>query len=98
MKIILKIILFPVSVMLSVFQIVLAVLLGVSSWIFHLIASAVFILAFVAMVLGATTGSEIKEMFLISICIFAVPVVGVKLLSAITFIKSKIDMCIHSSI
>ena len=95
---ILKITLFPVSILLSGLQIVIAVILGISSWLFHLVASAVFILAIIAAFLGATSGPEIKEMLLISMCIFAVPIVGMKLLSAITFIKSKIDMYIHSQV
>lgn len=73
---ILKIIVIPIIIIITLFQWIGIFLVSCSAWIFNLIASLLFLLSIVAVLGGAGFMKEVLPVMIIAFVIFVIPYVG----------------------
>ena len=87
LKIIGKILIFPVILAVMVIQWMFTFLVGFSSAIFNLLAGLFFLAAVGSYILGLTPGIEAMKMIAVGFMIFMIPVIGQSIIAVVVTIR-----------
>lgn len=96
LKILLKIITFPVMVIVTVIQWLLTFLIGFSSVIFYVLAGLFLLVAGLSFLLGIAAGLEVLKMILAGFIVFMIPVVGQGIIAFTVMIRERMSDFIWS--
>ena len=96
LKLIGKILLFPVILAVTVIQWLFTLLVGLSSFVFNLLAGLFFLAAIASYILGLTPGLEALKMIAVGFAIFMIPVIGQWITAAIVMIREGLCDFIRS--
>ena len=84
LKLIMKIVMLPVVVAVTLVQWFMAFLVGFSSAIFYLLAGLFLLVAVLSYLMGLSTGVETMKMILAGFVVFMIPVTGETIVTAIS--------------
>ena len=96
LKIIGKILIFPVILAVTVIQWMFTFLVGFSSAIFNLLAGLFFLAAVGSYILGLTPGIEAMKMIAVGSMIFMIPVIGQSIIAVVVTIREGLCDFIRS--
>jgi len=96
LKIIGKILIFPVILAVTVIQWMFTFLVGFSSAIFNLLAGLFFLAAVGSYILGLTPGIEAMKMIAVGFMIFMIPVIGQSIIAVVVTIREGLCDFIRS--
>lgn len=96
LKIIGKILIFPVILAVTVIQWMFTFLVGFSSVIFNLLAGLFFLAAVGSYILGLTPGIEAMKMIAVGFMIFMIPVIGQSIIAVVVTIREGLCDFIRS--
>lgn len=96
LKLIVKIVMLPVVVAVTLFQWFMAFLVGFSSAIFYLIAGLFLLVAILSYLMGLSAGAETMRMILAGFVVFVIPVAGVAVVTAVATLNAGMRDYIRS--
>ena len=96
LKLIVKIVMLPVVVAVTLFQWFMAFLVGFSSAIFYLIAGLFLLVAILSYLMGLSAGAETMRMILAGFVVFMIPVAGEAVVTAVTTLNAGMRDFIRS--
>ena len=96
LKLIVKIVMLPVVVAVTLFQWFMAFLVGFSSAIFYLIAGLLLLVAILSYLMGLSAGAETMRMILAGFVVFMIPVAGEAVVTAVTTLNAGMRDFIRS--
>ena len=96
LKLVGKILIFPVILAVTVIQWLFTFLVGFSSIIFNLLAGLFFLAAVGSYILGLTPGLEALKMIAVGFVIFMIPVIGQGITSVVVLIREGLCDFIRS--
>ena len=92
MRIMIKVLLFPLIILLGLFECVCSVAVGLSGMVFRLIAGVFILTAFLGYGFGLEPWPIAMRMILGGVIFLVIPMIGAIMVSGITVIKSFIRM------
>ena len=96
LKLIGKILIFPVILAVTVIQWLFTFLVGFSSFAFNLLAGLFFLAAVASYILGLTPGLEALKMIAVGFAIFMIPVIGQWITAVVVMIREGLCDFIRS--
>ena len=96
LKLIVKIVMLPVVVAVTLFQWFMAFLVGFSSAIFYLIAGLFLLVAILSYLMGLSAGAETMRMILAGFVVFVIPVAGEAVVTAVATLNAGMRDYIRS--
>ena len=96
LKLIVKIVMLPVVVAVTLVQWFMTFLVGFSSAVFHLLAGLFLLVAVLSYLMGLSVGTEALRMILAGFVIFMVPIAGEAVVTAITTVSAGLREFIRS--
>ena len=88
LKLIVKIVMLPVVVAVTLVQWFMAFLVGFSSAIFYLIAGLFLLVAILSYLMGLSAGAETMRMILAGFVVFVIPVAGEAVVTAVATLNA----------
>lgn len=96
LKLIGKILIFPIILVVTVIQWLFTFLVAFSSIIFDLLAGLFFLAAVGSYILGLTPGMEAQKMLIVGFVIFMIPIIGQGITSVVVVIREGLCNFIRS--
>ena len=96
LKLIMKIVMLPVVVAVTLVQWFMAFLVGFSSAVFYLLAGLFLLVAVLSYLMGLSSGAEALRMILAGFVIFMVPVAGEAVVTAVAALNAGMREFIRS--
>ena len=84
LKLIVKAVMLPAVVAVTLIQWFMAFLIGFSSAVFYLLAGLFLLVAVLSYLMGLSTGAEVVKMIIAGFVIFMIPVAGDAVVTAVT--------------
>lgn len=96
LKLIMKIVMLPVVVAVTLVQWFMAFLVGFSSAVFYLLAGLFLLVAVLSYLMGLSAGAETMKMILAGFVVFMIPVVGEAVVTAVAALNAGMRNFIRS--
>ena len=95
-RFLMKIVVFPVMLIVTVIQWFGAFIIGFSSAVFNIFAGLFFLVAVLSYLMGLSAGAEAVKMLVVGFVVFMIPVVGEWIVTAITALNMGMRKFIRS--
>ena len=96
LKLIMKIVMLPVVVAVTLVQWFMAFLVGFSSAVFYLLAGLFLLVAVLSYLMGLSAGAETMKMIFAGFVVFMIPVVGEAVVTVVSALNARMREFIRS--